>query len=83
MSITFSPPDLFDFLQIFCEITMDNSQSTTPSQTEKAQAEKPKIDVKLLDQQLDDMDSDEFDSDDDHSGGCSCCAGLVGTIRTQ
>lgn len=47
-------------------------------------AEKPKIDVKLLDQQLADCDSDEFDSDDDsHGGGCGCCAGLVGTIRSQ
>lgn len=60
---------------------------TEPSDAPKAQAltldEKPKIDVKLLDQQLADMDDDEFSSDDEsHGGGCGCCAGLVGQIRS-
>lgn len=55
----------------------------TPSVPAVKTEEKPKIDVKLLDQQLADMDDDEFSSDDDsHGGGCGCCAGLVGQIRS-
>lgn len=51
---------------------------------QNAKAPKPSVDVALLDLQLAELDSDEFDSEDDsHTGSCSCCAGLVGTIRTQ
>ena len=63
----------------------DSPTAQTPAgSVSTSKAEEPaktKIDVKLLDKQLADMDSDEFDSDDDHSGGCSCCAGQVGQIR--
>lgn len=59
---------------------MEPTQPTKVEAQEDKSAAKPKVDVKLLDQQLEDLDSDEFDSDDDHSGGCSCCAGSVGTV---
>lgn len=59
---------------------MEPTQPSKVVAQEDKTAVKPKVDVKLLDQQLEDLDSDEYDSDDDHSGGCGCCAGNVGTV---
>lgn len=68
-----------------------NSTSMSSPNSQKAPEEpksqngqdpqKAKIDWKLLDQQNADLDDDlDYESDSDHHG-CSCCAGLVGTIQ--
>lgn len=79
--------DVFEVEENMDQIPQANSESENKADDKiqsPANLQRLAIDVKLLDQQLADMDSDEFDSDSDsHSGGCGCCAGLVGTIRSN
>lgn len=67
-------------------MSSQNGQTAAAADEAKKQSEqdsqKPKIDWKLLDQQNAELDGDlDYESDSDHDHGCSCCAGLVGTIQ--